>query len=680
MTATHTNNLRDFLGVAAALGIVGAFMIARWFIGSPAADYAGPLLWFHHLYGLVLTLALLALCVGVGQLALRRAGFEFGSKLESLIFATATGAGIVATLVLILGLLGGLSVPVILLLLLTLAIAARKELSELSGELRGAASSVIQGDGVKVEWLLCGVVLGAVALFLLTMASAPPVDWDALMYHLEVPASFIERGRIYLPEDNLHVSFVGLAHMLYVPLLALGSATAPAVLSAALALMLGLSVATFCHRFLEGVTTSLSLALIWGTPTILLVAITPRVDATVTLFLFLAHYALFLALTEGEVERYLYLAASLIGFAFGVKYQAVPYALALTPFVGWIAVTRSGSLKSAVRPLAGFVLVGGIVAFPWMLKNAILLGAPFYPFLARTALEPWLASLYGSSSVPTSMDSSFLAALSNVRQPFNLRDIFLAPERLTIEVEGAFYYANPILVLVPLWLFFIRRRILTWLVIPAVGYLLILIVPYPATNLRYLLPAIVPLTIVVVHMAVTSSERLLPARAVRWTLLPLTLLALVPAARTAYFWMSGTQALAYLAGTTSRESYFANHLDPSVRVYAPLIKFVNNDMPKESRTLMLYEARGYYFNRTVIQDNRLTNWPLLAPKLHADECLESFGISHVVLAIGSLRYYIQRGLDTEVMGWEEFLQFADRCLTMIHESPGFVVFESRSGR
>ena len=151
MKTTQTSNPRDLLRAAAAPGTVFAFMMARWLIGSPAADYAGPLLWFHHLYGLVLTLALLTLCAGVGRLALRRAGLEFGNSLESLIFAAATGAGITATLMLILGLSGGLRLSAIVLLLLTLATAARKELAELPDQLRKVAAGFGGRSGSRNE-------------------------------------------------------------------------------------------------------------------------------------------------------------------------------------------------------------------------------------------------------------------------------------------------------------------------------------------------------------------------------------------------------------------------------------------------------------------------------------------------------------------------------------------------
>ena len=128
--------------------------------------------------------------------------------------------------------------------------------------------------------MLTAAVVAAVAVFLLVMAVAPPVDWDAQMYHLTIPNRFLERGSIYLPEDNLHTAFVGLIHMLYVPLLAAGSTSGPAILSALVALLVGLAVFSLAARFFDGPSASLSLALLWGTTTILLVAITRRVSVS----------------------------------------------------------------------------------------------------------------------------------------------------------------------------------------------------------------------------------------------------------------------------------------------------------------------------------------------------------------------------------------------------------------
>ena len=119
--------------------------------------------------------------------------------------------------------------------------------------------------------------------------------------------------------------------MLYLPLLALGSSAGPALLSAFIAVLLGLAVFAFTARFLGDRTASLSLALLWGTTTLLLVAITPRLDVTLAFYLFLAHYALMLALSSSSSRAPLYLSAVLLGAAIGIKYNALPYILGLAP-------------------------------------------------------------------------------------------------------------------------------------------------------------------------------------------------------------------------------------------------------------------------------------------------------------------------------------------------------------
>jgi len=90
---------------------------------------------------------------------------------------------------------------------------------------------------------------------------------------------------------------------------------------------------------------------------------------------------------------------------------------------------------------------------------------------------------------------------------------------------------------------------------------------------------------------------------------------------------------------------------------------------------MLFEARGRYFRRTVLQDDNLTNWPLLAPLLNTDPCLASSGITHVLVNSGALSYYQHRGLDPSVVGWPVFPRFERRCLRRVHEEQKLVLYE-----
>jgi hypothetical protein len=143
-------------------------------------------------------------------------------------------------------------------------------------------------------------------------------------------------------------------------------------------------------------------------------------------------------------------------------------------------------------------------------------------------------------------------------------------------------------------------------------------------------------------------------------------------------WTARTRALGYAAGTVSRGVFLATHHDPGVRVYAPMMQFVNANVPDDGKILMLFEARGFYLDPSTIQDNKVTNWPLLATALEPGECLAAAGVDHVLLATGSLNYYVQRGLDLTSIKWGRFQEFAGSCLEPIYDGPGYVLFEVKS--
>src|SRR5438132_10121140 len=120
------------------------------------------------------------------------------------------------------------------------------------------------------------------------------------MYHLRVPKQFLQAGAIYRPEDNAHFAFVGLPHMLYLPLLALGTPEGPALVSALCTLGLALAGFAFGLRFLDDRTAGFSLAILWGSGMLVLVGISARTDTILGFYLFLVHYAVIRAAQAAE--------------------------------------------------------------------------------------------------------------------------------------------------------------------------------------------------------------------------------------------------------------------------------------------------------------------------------------------------------------------------------------------
>lgn len=666
-----------------------ALAAAHYRVQSVGLRFEGLLLIADHVYQVLLVAALAAIFLSLGDTLLERTGFDGREPLDRLLSSLLVGAGAVAILLLVAGLAQVLYTPVIVALLAVLAGWSRESLARVPDHLARAIRDV-PGPVLVVTALMGGA--------LLFPALSPPTDWDSLMYHLALPEGFLAKGGLYLPEDTQHVAFVGLAHMLYVPLLALGGSSAPALMSLAFAMLLPLAVYRLARVASDSVSSQVAGIAVWGTSVIALVAVTARVDVTLVVFLTVAHMAVYNASTDAGDIRWLYLGTLLLGFSVGIKYQAGAYVLALAPLLVWTVARRKSGIGWRNLALAGTLLL--VAAAPWFLKNWVLLDAPFYPFLTDRLIPGWLTELYGQRSIETSGESAMFGALAEIREPFDVVDAFLNPERLTPEAEAAYYRISPLMLLLPGWLLVVRERFLAWLLLPSLGYVGAVLAISTRTNLRYLLPVVPPLTIAASILAVSGLRRFRawlgrdaavssggsdaadvvrgkPATDDSGTRTGALLLAgasLLPAVMTVDGWMPDETSVDHLVGAESRMEYLAARGDPAMVTRAALTEFGIQVPAKPARVLMMFEAREFHFDVPALQDPLLTNWPLLARARSRLNCLGATDITHVLVSVGVLQYYFRRGLDPETVRWSEFKTFAERCLVEELSRPDFVLY------
>lgn len=627
-----------------------------------------------HARDVLLVAFLLTVAYGIGRraldlfpgLALRRG--------ERLVFGVGLGMSVLGTALLAAAFVHVLHPIPIVLLLAAAAAMGRRPIRELPRELSSGTRN--WWSRTPSGWraaALAVTALAAIALFL--QALLPPTDWDVLMYHLPVPKAFLDAGGLTVPIGNLHVAFAGLLHMLYVPLLAFGSPSAPALLSAACALLLAAATAVLADRFVGNRTSALALLLLWSTTVILLVSATARVDVALAFLLVLSTHAALAACESERTAEWLLLAGVTAGAAVAVKLTAALFAIALTPLVVWSVWQRSRGVVRGLPLVLCFGVPLLLVAAPWLIKNGVLLGAPFYPVIGGHRAPPWLAGLYPGGVPWSSVPHEAFRALAQVRQPFNFTDLIFHPARLTPEAEARHYVISPFLILVPGALLLRRARSALWLLVIGLLFGALIVVPRGTTNLRYLLPAVPLLTIVAAAVA-DRLARWLPGARVGEGLLALgVVVALVPAARLEVSRIDRRRGLSYAVGTLTDRAYLASAPEPGFPPLYAMSRYVNEHLEPRSRILMLFEARGWYFRRTVLQDNNLTNWPLLTPLLDRDPCLASTGITHVLVNAGVRFFYERRGLDPTVVRWPEFPRFERRCLRRVVEEGGFVLYE-----
>lgn len=593
--------------------------------------------------------------------------------LERWLYATLLGVGAQATAFLALAAIGWLH-P--LLLWATVVIPAAlcvRSLNVFTGALRELHTLLATAD--PVERIVAAVVGIAVVTVLVLGALGPVTDWDSLMYHLQIPRQILDAGRLHVPPDGMHLAFLGSFQFLYLPLLAVDAVAGPALLNAAMALVLGIAVLVAGTRLFDLSAGLFAAVALWGSSSLLLVATTARVDVTLIAAVFLAHAAVLSAL-RGNAPWAIPLTAVSAGVAIGMKYHALPYLAPLVPFTLWALWREEAGRALRVLRVGGRALVALAVclllASPWLIKNQVLFGAPLYPFFAERVTPPFIAELQGGDRRdPPAAAPEIHTAMGRAREPISIGALLFRPTALTVEGEAAAYTRNPLLFLAPLALLWLRDARLLALLLPAAAYLGVALGYFSRTNLRYLMPVIPAMLLLSGEVIRRAGTRLPSARVARRVLIIVAALVTLPALR-----IAGARTL------TPLRVEIALGLEPpeallNGEVQYVLAKWFAEQTPPDAKLLMLFDARGFYHERATIQDNLLTNWPLLLATGVTDRCLAGSGITHVYVNHAILAYYQARGLDPALLAWDKFPEFAARCLEPMVDVNGIALFRVR---
>jgi hypothetical protein len=317
------------------------------------------------------------------------------------------------------------------------------------------------------------------------------------------------------------------------------------------------------------------------------------------------------------------------------------------------------------------LLVSLAIASPWMLKNQVLYDAPFYPFFAERVVPPFIAEIQGHTGRPAGVSADSYTGLRRVREPISVLALILRPEALTVETEGRSYTRNPALYLAPLAILFARDRTVLALLIPGFLYLAIALGFFSWTNLRYLMPVIPAMVLAATEVVRRAAARLPSALAMRRVMIVLAALLTVPALTIVGAPVLTPLRLKVAIGLEPPEALLTND-EP----YA-VARWIGGNTPPDAKVLMLFDARGFYHQRATIQDNVLTNWPLLVGTGATERCLAGTGITHIYLNRAVLTYYGTRGLDPATLEWDRFPEFAARCLESLARTRSIEIYRVR---
>lgn len=341
--------------------------------------FAGFTAWryFAVLFSGVASVALLMItaliAAGSGRAAMRLIGLKGLPESEANLTGATLGLGLIA-----LGTLGLAAVGALTPLAMAVFLGALWVWG--FGEMRAGFSSWLPDVGSDAAERGAWVLIGLILLVLLWLCFVPPHQYDSLVYHLPLPAAYIRAGRLVNVEHLVFAHFPQNAEMLFTTALLIGDdllAQMYCWLATALSLWWLFEGG---RRVAPRPAVVLGCLLLATQTAVMLLASTTYVEPFVMLWVTAGVFSFHRFWDEGK-QGWLVIAGIFTGLALGTKYYAGISAIVLGVLMLWRVATskRPGALRETVL----FTAVTTVVFLPWLVKNAIMIGNPVFPFLYK---------------------------------------------------------------------------------------------------------------------------------------------------------------------------------------------------------------------------------------------------------------------------------------------------------
>lgn len=495
----------------------------------------------------------------------------------------------------------------------------------------------------------------------------PPIDLDALGYHLTVPQLNIRHNEFVLRPDIVYAHWPMHQELLFqLALLLRGDALAQLISFLVAALGAGAVWACARSRFSPSVA-ALAAFIFYTIPIVGYEASIAYVDVGVALYAALAFFAL-IEWRATRTDRWLVLSALMAGFAPATKLSGafIPALLC----IGVLVFAPNG--KNRWRYSIGYGIIAGAVIAPWLGKTFLQTGNP---------VTPYLFDLIGARGWTQSAAHSATAMFA----PFGMgRDLFAAlmlPWNSTM-FSTAFGGGNlgPIF-LASLPLLFVARPLpapIKSALVLVIGYLAIWF--WAVQEIRFLIPILPILSLIAAYVLDAWSRQNDLTRRVVIGLVLFTGFANLILLATNFARppdsVPPTKSLRVIFGLETRADYLRRVLP-----HQQIVERVNT-LPPTSRVLLLGLNDAYYMHRDFIRGFPVEQ-PLFDPSaLPTAEAIAQrvadLRVTHLVINYNQShgRYWFDHpsAPSNYVATLEEFIR---RNLTFIEEMNGYRLYAVR---
>lgn len=567
-----------WIAVLAFLGLTG--ILAAYYLYHKPFDFSFVLALFNWVWAVTVAIGIASISGGLGRILLR--GESQPGILRGFVQFT-LGLGIHSLI--ILGI--GVWLPYLRIILWAYTVIAivllnkpiRKWIQEIWSDL---AARAFWSSEPRFLWVL--ICLGLSFSFL--TASAPPIQFDALTYHLSLPQAYLQHNQIITPVDSIRTGMPQTGEMIFTWAMSLAGGSAGALVGWIAGVLALFALNTYIRQTISPKTGWISLAILLAGGSVSASLGWAYIDWFCFVF-GLAAWIQWDQYRKSSNPLDLLYAGVFCGFAFASKY---------TGGIILLGLVSIAMFRLRTRFLSGGILIAGFIlpAIPWLVKNMVTTGNPVAPFTFSPGESPIIQNL-----------SAF----------GNIWDILILPVRATVlGTEGGVGYSHdigPFLLILGAIFWLLKNEenrvpvVVTDAAIAAVTALVIWVVGNQVNGLLIqsrMYYAVFPVYTILAVAGVEGLSRVeIPQVRVRRVLqLVITIVlgfGLIQAGRN----QIRQGSLSYLFGIIPDHQY----LDENLGWYAPAMREIRGS---GKATLLLYEPRGYYCEPNCFADEDLGRW------------------------------------------------------------------------
>jgi hypothetical protein len=650
------------------------FWIARTFwIGTPYnSDGFGSA--GNAIYAIGLGILVLFLSVGLGSKLLRIFPMLEWTNTEFFCLTKTFGLGIVAYFIFAMGLVGLIQPIHLLCLLVFIILIIRKEQSHIIDRFIQLTRNVLDiwhKTGFSKRIL---VFIGS-SIFILTLLQSltPPFNYDALMYHLQGPRLFLEAGRILPIYDNWLTFYPYTGEMINLFGLAFGSDVFAKLIHFSSLILIIASSFALAKRLFSATAGELSAVILTGIPVLFLWGSQANNDLTLVLYQLLAVF-LFLLWIQKSQSGFLILSGVMLGLALGSKYLAFSGLgiLGLTIWINcWDFSNRKFFFSKAIKNSA---ILGGaaiLVALPWYLKNFLWTGNPVYPFyLPNPLVDPVQLSLW----------TSYMNSYGTGKQ---WMDYLLLPANLYLKPGtfstwfGVIDIPSPIFLLAFLYPFSIRKfcneNKKTIHILAFITFMQFVIWAVGSQQTRFLFPIYPGLSILACGFLLWLGDKKTYGKRIVYSISAVILLVSLTIVSAASL---SVNPFKILTGGETKIEFLSRMVSDF-----PAMQYIQANLPKDSRVLMLWDGQSYYCDARCVPDLFQSQWTAFYQNNSTVSSMRSLLVSkhvtHLMVNQSDTSFFLAHDFESKNKQALNFLltDFAPKCTATVFQDDFVKIYE-----